>query len=569
MWKHEPTEYVDISTIGIDDVPHTPAPLPSSSDKATISYWMATTPHHSLPASIDYLPEKTDVLIIGSGITGVSTAYHLVNAVPPSLPFTPSISKITIIEARSFCSGATGRNGGHLTAASALAYTDIAANPNHLLGDRISSLQADGIKSESAKAVEEILTFEANTANAIRSIIAQEHAEEQVGFTDNTNWHVCVEQAEVDEFEHSLAQAAKHDGLQSFVQCVRRVPKDEVDQRMNNPTGIVAVYEIPGATLHPRKLVNVIYKRAQAIAASKNIVLNLVTDLPVLKVSSQNQEYSIASTSKGDIRAKYVVHATNGYASHLLPHLRSSDGGIIPTRAQVVAVTPLLSQSHLWGMGLSAGGGYEYGHQRPLTDSSSPPYIMGGGREYATGREWGVADDTLLNPQVSAFLHPYLKKMFPESYGDDLESEWTGIMGYTKTKDPLVGPVPWPEKEQEGESKRSAKEYIAAGYSGHGMTRAFGCAEAVAEMIWADVMGKRWETKWPFPECYLTAPARAQWNAVKVQVQPSPTKMQQVNSQTSTCASTDAPRASKEAKCSVSSSKPPSTGTYAGCCIVT
>ncbi len=53
-----------------------------------------------------------------------------------------------------------------------------------------------------------------------------------------------------------------------------------------------------------------------------------------------------------------------------------------------------------------------------------------------------------------------------------------GIMGYTKSKDPLVGPV-----HAEG---RRGKEWIAAGYSGHGMTRAFGCAQVVADMILAE-----------------------------------------------------------------------------------
>ncbi|KAJ9479688.1 FAD dependent oxidoreductase [Pseudozyma hubeiensis] len=486
-------EYVDISTIGIDAVPANPAPLPSSSDKATVSYWLATNPHNLHAATTDRLPSRSDVVIIGSGITGVSTAYHLVNA------SSPSIGSITIVEARGFCSGATGRNGGHLTAASALAYTDLAANPNHLIGARIHSLSAEDVKVEAARVVEDILAFETHTADAIREIIKKEHAGEKVGFTDEKNWHLCFDQREVDAFEHSLAQAAEHTGLRKYVDQVRRVPKVEVDQRMKSPAGIKAVYEIPGATLHPRSLVTILFQSAQRIAASKNIDLNLITDLPVLNITSSPDGESICSTSYGDIRAKYVVHSTNGYASHLLPQLSSSDTGIIPTRAQVVAVATT-SGEHLWGMGLSAGGGYEYGHQRPSSESDTPLYIFGGGREYATGREWGVADDTTLNPEVSDFLHPYLANVFPQSYGEDVRREWTGIMGYTRSKDPLVGPV-----RAEG---RAGKEYVAAGYSGHGMTRAFGCAGVVADMIVADAGRGRWRKREGFPECYLTQEAK-------------------------------------------------------------
>ncbi|SPO26698.1 uncharacterized protein UTRI_03992_B [Ustilago trichophora] len=500
MTAAEAQEYVDISTIGIDNVSEAPAPLPSASDKATVSYWMATTSSKQLPISLDEIPAQSDVVIIGSGITGVSCAYHLVNSLPnASSTEKQKLRSITIVEARSFCSGATGRNGGHLTAASALAYTDLAANPNHLLGARLSTLSNEEIKVQTGKVVQDILNFETNTANHIRSILKTENAEEQVGFTDDRNWHLCFEHAEVDAFQDSLRQAGQHQGMRRFVEQVRRVPMEEVDERMNQPLGIVAVYEIPGATLHPRKLVSLIYSCAQRSAAANQISLNLVTDTPVHQVSVSRNE-SILTTSRGDIKASYVVHATNGYASHLLPHLSSPSTGIIPTRAQVVAVAPS-SGKHLWGMGLSAGGGYEYGHQRPSTESTPPLYILGGGREYATGREWGVADDTSLNSQVSAFLHPYLAKTFPDSYGEKVTREWTGIMGYTKSKDPLVGPVT---------GSRGGKEYIAAGYSGHGMTRAFGCAQVIADMMVADVNGEKWNNKSRgLPECYLTEPAKA------------------------------------------------------------
>ncbi|SPO26403.1 uncharacterized protein UTRI_03992 [Ustilago trichophora] len=493
-------EYVDISTIGINQVSATPAPLPSPSGKATLSYWMATTSSDQLPTSLDKVPAQSDVLIIGSGITGVSCAYHLVNSLSnASSTQKQKLGSITIVEARSFCSGATGRNGGHLTAASALAYTDLAANPTHLLNARLSALSNQEITFETGKVVESILNFETNTANAIRSILKTENAEEEVGFTDDRNWHMCFEQAEVDAFEDSLRQAGTHQRLRNYVAQIRRVPMEEVEERMNRPSGIKAVYEIPGATLHPRKLVSLIYRCAQKSAAAKGISLNLVTDTPVHKVSSA-RDGSILTTSKGDIQASYVVHATNGYASHLLPHLSSPSTGIIPTRAQVVAVAPSSSKV-LWGMGLSAGGGYEYGHQRPSTESNLPLYIFGGGREYATGREWGVADDVSLNSEVSAFLHPYLARTFPNSYGEEVTMEWTGIMGYTKSKDPLVGPVP---------DGRGGKEYIAAGYSGHGMTRAFGCAQVVADMIMADMKGEKWSNRsGGLPECYLTQPAKA------------------------------------------------------------
>jgi glycine/D-amino acid oxidase-like deaminating enzyme len=48
------------------------------------------------------LPRHVDVLIIGSGITGVSCARTLLRKGPPSL-------RVLVLEARDVCSGATGR----------------------------------------------------------------------------------------------------------------------------------------------------------------------------------------------------------------------------------------------------------------------------------------------------------------------------------------------------------------------------------------------------------------------------------------------------------------------------
>jgi hypothetical protein len=41
------------------------------------------------------------------------------------------------------------------------------------------------------------------------------------------------------------------------------------------------------------------------------------------------------------------------------------------------------------------------------------------------------------------------------------------------------------------------------------MTRAFGCAEVVAQMITAHAKGEEWVNSARFPECYLTKDAKA------------------------------------------------------------
>lgn len=71
------------------------------------SYWQ-TYPHPLTDyRSTADLPSYTDILIVGAGPTGVAIAHHLARSGASDLT-------ITLLDARSVCSGASGRNGGHV-----------------------------------------------------------------------------------------------------------------------------------------------------------------------------------------------------------------------------------------------------------------------------------------------------------------------------------------------------------------------------------------------------------------------------------------------------------------------
>lgn len=82
-------------------------------DNPTSSYWLDDPPFPSLCDVQGVMPAETDVLIIGSGITGASVAKTLLELSGASL-LQPL--NVTVLEARQLCSGATGRNGGHIKA---------------------------------------------------------------------------------------------------------------------------------------------------------------------------------------------------------------------------------------------------------------------------------------------------------------------------------------------------------------------------------------------------------------------------------------------------------------------
>lgn len=109
-----------------------PTSLPVSVSEATKSFWLFSTTDCNplsdhgkdvpLPLSPSQIHESVDVTIIGTGISGIFTLYHLVQALRTS---SRSISRIALLEARQFCSGATGRNGGHCTAYNPVAFNSL------------------------------------------------------------------------------------------------------------------------------------------------------------------------------------------------------------------------------------------------------------------------------------------------------------------------------------------------------------------------------------------------------------------------------------------------------------
>lgn len=80
-----------------------PYPVPD----ATEPFWRQDLDELDGYRSTESLPEAADIVIVGAGYAGTSTAYHLLQR-QQEAGQQPSI---VILEARGACSGATGRNG--------------------------------------------------------------------------------------------------------------------------------------------------------------------------------------------------------------------------------------------------------------------------------------------------------------------------------------------------------------------------------------------------------------------------------------------------------------------------
>ncbi|KDN49010.1 hypothetical protein RSAG8_02363, partial [Rhizoctonia solani AG-8 WAC10335] len=416
------------------------APLPTPNP--TKSFWLdseASANPLGQVGSTGPLSKVADIVIIGSGITGCSAAYHLSQLFQRS--GVKKNQSVVILEARDFCSGATGRNGGHLTAAT--------------VHDFQQRVEIHGVE-EALRAV----ALERHTVASIIDFLDKTPgAAKGVDLVRGGHVSLLFTPAEIEAARKDIEQATNA-GMD--LTGVEYLEPDVTKQRFR--VELPAVYS-PGHTLWPLKLITKLYQHAKgddtarswlgsatswfSQSAPSSFSLDLFTHAPVNAVEpisgDPTYRWSVV-TQRGDIKARYVVHATNAYASHLLPQLTgpSKGIGIVPTRAQCMAARGSIEARKWPVVGWGGNEGYEYWFARPPEKADEKTLvILGGGRETAVpNHEYNIADDSSLNPVVSQSLRTFLPRLYPGDFEEnETEMEWTGIMGFTRSRDPMVGQV--------------------------------------------------------------------------------------------------------------------------------
>lgn len=209
--------------------------------------------------------------------------------------------------------------------------------------------------------------------------------------------------------------------------------------------------------------------------------LSIEAQTPVTDIEpGQGGNYTI-KTPRGTIQTKTIIHATNGYASHLLPGLR---GPLFPCRGQMTAQTPTpvaekYAGKRSWSLTYDAG--FDYVIQSP----SGNEIMAGGGLAQAYDHGMGElanTDDSVNSVLALAHLGGAMNAVFgigPETaMTAGVKSAWTGVMGFTSDGLPLIGRLPREASGREGEG-----EWISAGFNGYGMVNAWLCGKNVAERV--------------------------------------------------------------------------------------
>lgn len=420
--------------------PELPLPKPS------LSYWQeppSALANHQTTAE---LPLTVDVVIIGSGITGASLAYNILNQA--------AATSVLMLEARTACSGATGRNGGHTKHA---AYREFFEN----------------VKSHGEEQAAKIVTFKTECMRAVHTF-AKAHN------IDCDSWQGDTVDAFYDQGQLEKAKKA--------VGEIKRVLGEndpsaryqfwhaEETKRNFLVEGSYGAVSYEAGSLWPYRFVIGLLD----LAIKQG--LNLQTQTPALAITRREagQKRWTVRTPRGEVNAEKVLLAKNGYTARLCPTLQ---GVIVPLRGHMTAQRP--------GLGLPQSGlnttysfiydhGYEYMISRVEGSKFAGDIMIGGGSTIGPDnglREFGTTDDTTTDPVIVEYLRDSAQTRFGSNWGEDnakgrLRYAWSGIMGYSADGFPLVGQMPGEENL-----------YICSSFQGLGMVLCFNSAKALISIM--------------------------------------------------------------------------------------
>jgi glycine/D-amino acid oxidase-like deaminating enzyme len=373
-------------------------------------------------------PLECDVAIVGGGYTGLWTALELRRA-DPSLD-------VVVLEREACGFGASGRNGGWLLG-------ELAGRPSESLDaairatvdEAIAAIEREGIDCDLVKGG--TLSVAVDPVNEAR-----------------------LRSDEANKSEPLMAARGSW------------IDADELAKRVRVAGARGALFDDACARIQPAKLASGLAQAAERAGA------RIYEGTEVTAV-----EPHVARTAAGDVRARWVVRATEGY---------TPDGLVAPISSSMIATEPLPPAA--WeeigwqGCETMMGAAHAYTYLQPTADGR----IAIGGR--GTPYRWHGANARMERPDDStiASLRARLDALFPAAADVPTAAAWTGVLGVSRDWTPAIRADP------------ATGVAFAGGYVGEGVAAANLAARTLRDLIlghdteltrldWVGHESPRWE----------------------------------------------------------------------------
>jgi glycine/D-amino acid oxidase-like deaminating enzyme len=365
------------------------------------------------------LPSRADVVVVGGGYTGLAAARHLAR----------SGASVAVIERERVGWGASSRNGGQV-----------------LTGLRLDvSTLVRRCGESRARAL-----FDAAVASIAR--LEALIAEESIACDYERTGHVqaACKPSHFDAFREEQAMLARVFGHR--VDLVSRS-----DQRGEIGTDAyhgLLVDERSGA-LNPARYVEGLGGAAQRGGAT------IISGVGVDRVEKQSVGWRV-TTSGGDLLARDVLFATNGYTDRAAPALQRR---LVPVGSYIIAterLAPDRAAALLPRRRMVFDSKHFLFYFRLTTDRR---LLFGGRAEFSQPTAESVR-------RAAAILHRGMASIFPDLSSAAVEYAWGGTVAFTRDQMPHAGRL----DEMDG-------AFYSGGYCGHGVAMATYLGELVARRI--------------------------------------------------------------------------------------
>lgn len=344
------------------------------SHPAAPSLWAATAPAAPVTPALD-ASISTDVLVVGAGYTGLSTALHLAE----------SGARVCVLDAHEPGWGASGRNGGQVN-------PSLKHDPDELVriyGSERAEPLIDAV-SHSADLVYDLIARHAIDCDPVRAGWLQ------VGYTPQA----------VDGM-HARARQWERRGVR-----VEMLDRTAVAARIGTQAFAGGWLDGRAGGLQPLAYVRGLVRAAQGQGVQVH------GGSPIVALERQGAHW-IATTAQGHrVQAQQVVLGTNGYTDGLWRGLAST---VLAANSFIVATRPLGPE----GDGILPGGETGSTSQRLLLyfrKDAQGRLLMGGRGHFADPQ----------GPQDFSHLERAVALMFPQLGPLQYEYRWAGRIAVTR-----------------------------------------------------------------------------------------------------------------------------------------
>jgi gamma-glutamylputrescine oxidase len=354
-----------------------------------------------------------DVCIVGGGYTGLSAALHLAR----------SGYQVVVLEANRIGWGASGRNGGQVGVGQRRGATELVA----MFG------------LERARALWQLGR---DATGLVRTLISRHAIDCDLSPGQMV---VAAKSSHIGDMVEEVELLRARFGYRS----IRMMSRAELESELASPVFHGGWLDDEASHLHPLNYCLGLGRAAEEAGAQ-------VFEHSAV-IAQDRTDPALLRTEKGEVSARYLLLACNGYLGGLEPRLA---GKIMPINNFVVATESLGAEAAtalIRNRACVHDTRFVVNYFRLSRDHR---LIFGGGENYRTR----------FPRDIAAFVRPYMLRIFPQLAAARIDYAWGGTLAITLNRLPCIG-------------RLAPNIFYAQGYSGHGVPMATLAGQLVAEAL--------------------------------------------------------------------------------------